>query len=243
MALSAEAQATLPKYDITPAELAMVQRVYRECLEEQPNLPGLITFSGAETAALFDKKWTHSLGEVWDGPRTSSGAPPIRYQRRVEILFVGSPRWPKGVPVGMTDIYGPSVVGETDMKRKDVRADLTNDQMLRLKTMSNGRRWRSPEEHADRRLKRETMRAGAMESQLDPGGTAAKAVAEVFAKAMGLVTKSEAAAEPEPEKATTVAKTSEDRQAMLARMEKARAARRSVASATAAVPVVEPDAP
>jgi hypothetical protein len=182
-----------PKYDLTKDDLKLIESV---CKETAAAGGPIALVRGPETMELL-KPWFPSnggwaklqkLGTIRTNgvaSQTRNARPSNRFQKRVEYMFVGSKKWPNGIPVGTTDVYTQEAMGEDKYALSTSTADMTWDELERLRFASMGKRkmtQREIQEDSDRKEAIRSRRAE-IEATTTPEERAAAASAAAIEKA------------------------------------------------------------
>lgn len=139
---------------LTEADIETILEVYQETgIEEDggPGLPPIIPFKGPEVAAYFPARngapqWgsipklgtTRMEAAMAESSRVS-GRPTMKTYRHFRRECVNSLRWPKGIPVGYTDISTPKQVGGGEYVYSHAVCDLTARELTRLYAFADER--------------------------------------------------------------------------------------------------------
>lgn len=180
-----------PKYELTKDDLAIIVSVAEETAKSGRPIALL---RGPETKDAL-RKW-FPTNDGWDklqrlGTQRHVGKLPTGealsiYTRRVERLFVGSKKWPKGVPVGYADIETKRALDSDDYRRTSGVYDLHFSEEERLRFMSEGKKRMTDaeiKEDADRKARLRNDRYE-VETFQTPEERAANAIAAALARAI-----------------------------------------------------------
>lgn len=131
-------------------------------------LPGIIPLKGPEMGEYFGGKWASmpSLGTQRYQAQDSdigriTNRPSRLLQRHFRLEFVGSLRWPKGVPVGYVDVHEPTqltVAGAVKPEFSHAEADICGREMERLEAIANYKRPLTKFQRRQQEAQREAVR-------------------------------------------------------------------------------------
>ena len=180
-----------PKYELTKDDLKLIAEVAEETAKTGSPIALL---RGPETMETL-RKWfptnhgwakLQKLGTERPVGKLPTGEPLSIYTKRVERLFVGSKKWPHGIPAGCADVRQKRSMDSDDYKQSVSVYDFTFAQEERLRFMSEGKR-----RMTDAEIKADAERKAELRDRLyetsafqTPGEQAGNAIADVLKKFM-----------------------------------------------------------
>jgi len=161
---------------ITAEDLALVKKIQKET--------GVLTVKDADTgfkgAKPYGMKY-HVITNPYAVPPTEDVN--VMHERTIIREFVGSSRWPEGIPIGGVTVWNRNTPmdipwGDKDFKAVDFNMDICRStEFAKLKAFALNRPWLTDAEKLAKEQENIRRRDGMRETQEDPVGAVARAIA------------------------------------------------------------------
>jgi len=153
---------------------------FPDIYSHEPNTPGRVFVN------KDGRKYRPTLHAA-DGTRETDST--RWFERRTERWFLGSTRWPDGIPIGTTRVETRDVMTQNKYSFTDTIYDVSHPERERMKDLARGDKAYTEAEKMSIARRKEQLRAQRADDALDPNAQSAKAAADVIdaAIARGLV--------------------------------------------------------